>query len=53
MNQQLKALPQITIEIDGAALELRERAVLAEVRVQQRLSLPTLCELTFFDATEF
>ncbi|HEX8738171.1 MAG TPA: phage baseplate assembly protein V [Pyrinomonadaceae bacterium] len=53
MNQQLKTLPQITIEIDGAALELRERAVLAEVRVQQRLSLPTLCELTFFDATEF
>src|SRR5215213_6805380 len=53
MNQQLKTLPQITIEIDGAALELRERAVLAEVRVQQRLSLPSLCELTFFDATEF
>lgn len=53
MNRQLKTLPQMTIEIGGAALELGERAALAEVRVQQRLSMPALCELTFFDATEF
>lgn len=53
MNRQLKTLPQITVEIDGAPLELSDRASLAEVRVQQRLSLPALCELTFFDATEF
>jgi len=53
MNRQLKTLPQITIEIDGVQLELGERAALAEVRVQQRLSLPTLCELTFFNSTEF
>lgn len=53
MNRQLKTIPQITIEINGAALELGERAALAEVRVQQRLSLPTLSEITFFNETEF
>jgi phage protein D/phage baseplate assembly protein gpV len=53
MNRQLKTLPQMTIEIDGAALELGERAALSEVRVRQHLSLPALCELTFFDVTEF
>jgi uncharacterized protein involved in type VI secretion and phage assembly len=51
MNRQLKTLPQVTIEINGAPLELSERAALAQIRVQQRLSLPALCELTFFDAT--
>jgi phage protein D/phage baseplate assembly protein gpV len=53
MNRQLKTLPQITIKINGAPLALVERAAFAEVRVQQRLSLPSLCEITFFDATEF
>lgn len=53
MNGQLKTLPQITIKIDGEPLELGTRAGLAEVRVQQKLSLPTLCEITFFDTTGF
>lgn len=53
MNRQLKTLPQISVEIGGAALELSERAALAQIRVQQRLSLPSLCELTFFDANGF
>ena len=53
MNRQLKTLPQVTIEIDGSPLELSERAALSEVRVQQRLSLPALCEITFIDTTGF
>jgi phage baseplate assembly protein gpV len=42
-------MPQVTVEIAGRALAPAECAVLGEIRVQQRLSLPTLCELTFFD----
>lgn len=50
MNRQLKTLPQINVEIDGAALAPGDRAALVEVRVQQRVSLPTLCEVTFLAA---
>lgn len=53
MNRQLRTLPQITVEINGAPLASGERAAITEVRVQQRLSLPTLCEITFTDAPEF
>jgi len=42
-------MPQVTVEIAGRALARAERAILGEIRVQQRLSLPALCELTFFD----
>ena len=40
-------LPQVRLLIDGEALTANIAAALASVRVQQRLSLPSLCELTF------
>jgi uncharacterized protein involved in type VI secretion and phage assembly len=49
MKSPTLTLPQVTVEIAGRTLSPSECAVLAEIRVQQRLSLPTLCELTFFD----
>lgn len=50
MNQ-VATIPRIGIEIDGAALSPEDALSLAEVRVQQRLSLPALCELTFLHPT--
>jgi uncharacterized protein involved in type VI secretion and phage assembly len=41
------ALPDLGIRIDGAALGAADAATLAEIRVRQRLSLPTQCELVF------
>jgi len=41
-------LPQVDIDLDGEALSPNAAAVLEEVRVQHRLSHPSLCELTFF-----
>jgi phage baseplate assembly protein V len=38
---------QLTVEIDGAALEPGEAACLARVRARHALSLPAQCELTF------
>lgn len=43
------SLPAVLIEAEGIALSTADLTSLAEVRVQQRLSLPTLCELTFVD----
>ncbi|MDQ5824435.1 MAG: phage baseplate assembly protein V [Chloroflexota bacterium] len=43
------ALPQVVVERDGSSLSPADLHALTEVRVQQRLSLPTLCELTFRD----
>jgi phage protein D/phage baseplate assembly protein gpV len=43
----LKAFPHPLIEINGQFLAPGHLALLKSVRVQQRLSLPTLCELTF------
>lgn len=40
-------LPQVRLLIDGEAITASAAAALASVRVQQRLSLPSLCELTF------
>ena len=45
----LSALPQVTVEVEGTPLSTEDEQTLAEVRVQQRLSMPTLCELTFRD----
>ena len=45
----LLSLPEVLVEADGAALAGEDLRALGEVRVQQRLSLPTLCELTFVD----
>lgn len=49
--RQVQTLAQVAIEIDGAALPAEDCRTLGEVRVQQRLSLPSLCELRFFDPT--
>lgn len=41
--------PHVEVEVDGLALSPEDASTLATVRVQQRLSLPTLCELVFLD----
>jgi phage baseplate assembly protein V len=46
---QVRSLPQLTIEADGTPLSVADMYGLTEARVQQRLSLPTMCELTFSD----
>lgn len=47
MRTSRLALPQVTVDIAGQRLAPAQCAALVEIRVQQRLSLPTLCELTF------
>jgi uncharacterized protein involved in type VI secretion and phage assembly len=42
-------IPKLFIEMDGRPLAAEDARALAEVRVHQRLSLPTLCELTFHE----
>ena len=42
-------LPALTVELGGTPLPPAELRSLASVRVQQRLSLPALCELSFLD----
>jgi len=49
---QLVALPRLVVKIDGAALSITEGRSLLSVRVQQRLSQPSLCELVFIDPEE-
>ncbi len=39
--------PLVEVELDGSPLAAAEASRLVRVLVQQRLSLPTLCELTF------
>jgi phage baseplate assembly protein gpV/phage protein D len=46
---QILALPQVVIELDGAPLASSDVRALGEVRVKQRLSAPTLCEIIFRD----
>lgn len=43
----LVALPEVVIEADGSRLDARAALALGEVRVQQKLNLPALCELVF------
>ena len=43
----LVTLPKLRVEVEGVPLKPGDERTLAGVRVQQRLSLPTLCELTF------
>ncbi len=52
MNRQLHVLPQLTIEFDGVPLAMENLRTLWETRVQEKLSLPTLCEMTFLEPTE-
>lgn len=40
-------LPHIEIDLDGDALSLKTLGALEEVRVQHKLSQPSVCELTF------
>ncbi len=40
-------LPRLLIEVAGTPLAVEDARALTEVRVHQRLSLPTVCELTF------
>ncbi len=51
MSHQVQTLPRMVIEVDNKPLSQDELRTLWEVRVQQRLSLPTLCELTFVEPT--
>jgi phage baseplate assembly protein gpV/phage protein D len=48
----LAAIPQLRIEIAGRALNVRESSALSGVVIQQRLSAPALCELSFVDLDE-
>lgn len=48
----ISALSRVVVEIDGAPIVPAAARALGEVRVQRQLSLPTLCELTFFDPAE-
>lgn len=45
----LHALPQVVVELVGSPLPATTLRALATVRVQQRLSQPALCELSFRD----
>jgi phage protein D/phage baseplate assembly protein gpV len=45
-------LSQIVVEADGQALPPEDVRRLGKVRVQQRLSLPVLCELAFFEGEQ-
>lgn len=39
----------LTVELNQSALPPEDRAALGEIRVHQRLSLPSQCELTFYN----
>lgn len=45
----LTSAPRVLVAFDGAPLTERDGRALAAVRVLQRLSLPTVCELVFSD----
>jgi phage baseplate assembly protein gpV/phage protein D len=45
----IEPLPQLLIELDGAELDAGDARALCGALVRQRLSLPSLCELRFFD----
>jgi phage protein D/phage baseplate assembly protein gpV len=49
MSYPLSTLPEVQVEAEGVSLAAEDLNALAGIRVQQRLSLPTLCELTFSD----
>ncbi len=51
MSRQLQTLPRLVVEVNNEALSVDELRTLWEVRVLQRLSLPTLCELIFIEPT--
>lgn len=44
-----RGLPSVTIELGGTPLPATDLRSLGTLRIQQRLSLPSLCELSFVD----
>ncbi|HEY0752985.1 MAG TPA: phage baseplate assembly protein V [Ktedonobacteraceae bacterium] len=52
MKNFLFSLPEVIVETEGGALTGSDLRTLEAVRVQQCLSLPTLCELTFADPVD-
>lgn len=46
------SIPRVLVEVGGRALNDAESRALSEALVQQRLSAPSLCELTFVDLDE-
>lgn len=48
MNQ-ITILPQVVVETDFGRITDQDALALGRVQVQQRLSMPTLCELTFYE----
>src|SRR5260370_38428511 len=49
MSHPLSTLPEVQVEEEGVSLAAEDLYALVGIRVQQRLSLPALCELTFSD----
>jgi uncharacterized protein involved in type VI secretion and phage assembly len=49
----LIAIPEVTVEFNGAALSATEARAVAHVRVRERLSMPAACQVTFVDAEDF
>jgi uncharacterized protein involved in type VI secretion and phage assembly len=47
--RSLVTLTRLVIEADGVLLSAEDSAALSEVRIQERLSQPSLCELVFLD----
>jgi phage baseplate assembly protein V len=45
--QAVQVAPAVAVKVDGSSLPMRDAARLEGVLVQQELTLPTLCELTF------
>jgi phage protein D len=45
----IRSFPDLRIELGGTALAASDAAALAQVRVRQRLSLPSQCELVFHE----
>jgi uncharacterized protein involved in type VI secretion and phage assembly len=45
----LSGLPRLSLQLAGSALDAAELEALDAVRIQERLSLPAQCELTFVD----
>src|SRR5438067_6739938 len=45
----VRAVPDVGVEAAGTPLSAGDLRALTGVRVQQRLSLPSLCELSFVD----
>ncbi len=50
--KEIESLPQLNIAINDERVPTEKVSFLGEVRIQQRLSMPSLCELKFFFPAE-